>query len=149
MPGDDWAPKFKEITNSSFTEQGIWFLNGFWNDGLDKVCLDFSLSPSLLFSDPSSSFSKLRKSGLGCTCALKLNLVLCNDVHREKKKCSGKPKMYGSKTNDTKEGNELVPFFEKYNPQNILFFFWGEREGIKAHLKPRFLFVFFFLRQWM
>jgi len=38
MPGktDDWAPKFKEITSSTFTEQAIWFLNGFWNDGLDK-----------------------------------------------------------------------------------------------------------------
>jgi len=69
---EDWAPKFKEITNSSFTEQAIWFLNGFWNDGLDKQAEK-----------------------------------LWTWVHTCIEIDTGKPKMYGSKTSDLKEGNEL------------------------------------------
>jgi len=69
---EDWAPKFKEITSSSFTDQAIWFLNGFWNDGLDKQAEK-----------------------------------IWTWVHTCIEIDQGKPKMYGIKTSDVKEGNEL------------------------------------------
>jgi len=73
MPGgQDWTSKFKEITNSTFTEQAIWFLNGFWNDGLDKQA------------------ERIWQM-----------VHLCIEID------TGKPKMYGNKTSDLKEGNEL------------------------------------------
>jgi len=69
---EDWAPKFKEITNSSFTDQAIWFLNGFWNDGLDK---------------------QAEKMWTW--------VQLCIEID------TGKPKLYGNRTADVKEGCDL------------------------------------------
>jgi len=68
----DWADKFKEITSMSFTNQAIWFLNGFWNDGLDKQA------------------EKIWTW-----------VHLCIELD------SGKPKLYGVKTSDVKEGCDL------------------------------------------
>jgi hypothetical protein len=74
MPGKDWMPAFQAITAKTHTQQGVWWLNGFW-----------------------------KEAGCGKDYAE----TMWKEVHIAIELEAGKPKMYGSKVWEVKEGCDL------------------------------------------
>jgi len=74
MPGkEEWMDAFKQITGMTHTQQGIWWLNGFWKEPCGKDYAE----------------------------------TMWKEVHLAIELEAGKPKIYGSKVWEVKEGNDL------------------------------------------
>lgn len=76
MPKAAWMEDFQKITGMTHTEQGVWWLNGFWKE----------------------------------KCGQEYAETLWKEVHLAIELESGRPKIYGSKVWEVKEGCDLDEF---------------------------------------